>query len=147
MSIVISASSASAPSLITGAVAAVVLVFSVASIVIFVDNIEVPHSFMSNVKTLQVGAVVTLALTSVTVNAYGILNVFFAVPVVNAVVSSPIATEKHSFLFIKETMAAHKSYSFAPNEAALSHTTTKSPATSVALFDRSCIAVIAIVYF
>jgi len=46
---VISASSASAESEITGGVAAVVLVFSEASIVIFVERIVVPFSLISNV--------------------------------------------------------------------------------------------------
>ena len=64
---VISASSVKLESLITGAVAAVVLVFSVASIVILVDKIDTQPSLISNVATLQVGAVVTDALTSVTV--------------------------------------------------------------------------------
>ena len=69
ISIVISASSARVASLITAAVAAVVLVFSVASMVSFVDSIVTPHSFISKVNTLHVGAVVTLARTSVTMKS------------------------------------------------------------------------------
>ena len=92
ISIVISASSANAESLITAGVAAVVEVFSVASIVNKVDKIEVPPSLISIVVVPDVvPAVVNDALTSVTVIAKGILNVNFAVPVVKVVVSSDTA--------------------------------------------------------
>ncbi len=94
MSIVISASSANAVSDNTGAVAAVVEVFSLAFIVILVDKIVDPPSLTSTVSTLPFGAVVTLARIAVRVNAYGIRNVAFAVPVVNAVVSSLAAIIK-----------------------------------------------------
>src|SRR5687768_4160013 len=88
MSIVISASSAREASLITGGVAAVVLVFSDASIVIFVLSIVVPLSLISTVGSPEEEAVLNEALTAVTVIACGILNVTFAVPVVMSVVSS-----------------------------------------------------------
>ena len=65
-------SSASVESEITGGVAAVVDVFSDASIVISVERIELPASSISNVKVAPVGAVLQKALTSVTVNANGI---------------------------------------------------------------------------
>src|SRR5690606_27110615 len=88
MSMVISASSASAVSEITAGVAAVVEVFSPASMVSFVDRIDDPDSLISTVKAASVGAVPTVARTPVSVNANGIRNVAFAVPVVRAVVSS-----------------------------------------------------------
>ena len=50
-------------------VAAVVLVFSLASMVSLVDRIVVPPSLMSTVRTEPVGAVVTLARTAVSVKA------------------------------------------------------------------------------
>ena len=68
MSMVISESSASAESDITAAVAAVVLVFSVASMVSLVDRIVVADSLMSTVITEPVPAVVTEARTAVKVN-------------------------------------------------------------------------------
>ena len=94
MSIPIIASSAKLESEITGAVAAVTLVVSEASIVIFVESIVVPASLMSTVNVLPTGAVLTEALTEVNVNAYGILNLTLLVPVVNAVVSSEAAITK-----------------------------------------------------
>jgi hypothetical protein len=92
MSIVISASSAKAESEITAAVAAVVEVFSEASMLSFVDRTEVPASLMSTITVDPVGAVVTLALTAVNVIAKGILNVTTPVPVAKSVVSSEQAT-------------------------------------------------------
>ena len=93
MSIVISASSARAVSLITGGVAAVVLVFSVLSIVSFVLSMLVPASLISTVKILpDACAVVSDARTAVSVTALGILNVILLLPAVNAVLSSEAAT-------------------------------------------------------
>jgi hypothetical protein len=92
MSIVISASSAKALSEITAAVAAVVLVFSEASMLNLVDRTEVPASLMSTITVDPVGAVVTLALTAVNVIANGIRNVTTPVPVARSVVSSEQAT-------------------------------------------------------
>jgi hypothetical protein len=88
MSIVISASSASAESLITAGVAAVALVFSPSSMLSFVLSTDVPASLMSTTNALPTGAVVTVAFTAVSVPADGILNVTLPVPVVSAVVSS-----------------------------------------------------------
>jgi hypothetical protein len=90
-SMVISASSASVESLITAALAAVVLVFSEASIDNFVLSIVDPPSLMSMMIVEPVGAVVTDARTAVTVTAQGMRNVALAVPVVIAVVSSEAA--------------------------------------------------------
>jgi hypothetical protein len=92
MSIVISASSAKALSEITAAVAAVVLVFSEASMLNLVDRTEAPASLMSTITVDPVGAVVTDALTAVNVIANGILNVTTPVPVARSVVSSEQAT-------------------------------------------------------
>ena len=97
MSIVISASSAKIPSLITGEAAAVVDVFSVLSIVNLVLKTLEPLSLISTVNILPlVCAVLKLALTDVNVIAYGILNVILAVPAVNAVVSSLQAIVRYS---------------------------------------------------
>src|SRR4051794_10653671 len=91
MSMVISASSASAVSEMTAGVAAVVEVSSLASIVSFVERIVVPDSLMSTVGIPEDEAVVSEARTAVTVIAHGIRNVTLAVPVVIAVVSSETA--------------------------------------------------------
>ncbi len=64
------------------------LVFSVASIVIFVVKIVAPFFFTLTVGSPEVEAVVKVALISVKVNARGARPVAFAVPTVNAVVSS-----------------------------------------------------------
>jgi hypothetical protein len=97
MSIVISASSARVLSVIPAGVAAVVLVFSEASIDnLLVVIIVLPPSLISTMIVLPTGAVPTLARTAVSVIAWGIRKVAFAVPVVRAVVSSehaiPIVT-------------------------------------------------------
>ena len=69
-SIVITAPSANDESEITAGVAALVEVFSVASIVILVESIVVPPSLISTVNPASVvGAVVKVALTSVNVKA------------------------------------------------------------------------------
>jgi hypothetical protein len=81
----------------TGAVAAVVLVSSLASIVILVDRIDTHHSLMSKVGSHEDETVVKLALTAVITKAYGNLKVTFAVPVVIAVVSSEHAITNDSF--------------------------------------------------
>jgi hypothetical protein len=70
MSTVISASSATADVEITGAVAAVSLVFSDASIVILVPSAVVPLILMSMVEA-ELPAVSSEARTSVRVNACG----------------------------------------------------------------------------
>ena len=77
MSIVISASSAKALSEMTAAVAAVVDVFSEASMLNLVDRTEVPASLMSTITVEPVGAVVTDALTAVNVIANGIRTVSY----------------------------------------------------------------------
>jgi len=69
MSIVIKASEAKAVSLMTAAVAAVALVFSLASIVSFVERIVLPASLISTIIVEPTGAVVTPALTPVKVKA------------------------------------------------------------------------------
>jgi hypothetical protein len=72
----------------TAGVAAVVVVFSPASNVRFVDKMELPDSLMSTSRRVApVAAVVTLPLTDVRVYAYGILNVAL-VPVDKSDVSS-----------------------------------------------------------
>jgi hypothetical protein len=91
---VISASSARAESVIVAADAAVVEVFSFASMLSFVPRIEEPPSFMSKVGVPDVDAVDRDARTAVTVIAKGIRNVTLAVPVVIAVVSSLTATAR-----------------------------------------------------
>src|SRR6266404_2898940 len=86
---VISASSARDVSESTDGVAAVVVVFSVLSMVGLVLKMVTPDSFTLIVKILPlVCATVSEARTDVRVNAYGIRNVTFAVPVVKAVLSS-----------------------------------------------------------
>ena len=83
------ASAAMAVSVMPAAVAAVMLVDSVASIEsLLVVIIVVPPSLMSTINVAPVGAVRTLALTEVTVNAYGALKYPLVVPVVSAVVRS-----------------------------------------------------------
>ena len=76
----------------TAAVAAVVLVFSLASMLSLVLKIDVPFSLISTIRVDPVGAVFTEALTCVIVIAYGILNVAFAAPDVSAVDSSEQAS-------------------------------------------------------
>ncbi len=61
-----------------------------------VESIEVPFSLISIVVVPDVEpAVVNVALTSVNVKAYGVLNVALPVQVVKAVVSSLQAIMKH----------------------------------------------------
>jgi len=67
-------------------------VFSVASIVNFVDRIDVPLSLMSTVTVPVVVAPVNDARTPVTVIAYGIRNVVFVPVAAMAVDSSEQAT-------------------------------------------------------
>ena len=70
ISTVITPSAAKVESDITGGVAAVALVLSVASSVILVERIVVPPSLISIVNPASVvGAVVTVAFTSVNVKA------------------------------------------------------------------------------
>ena len=69
MSIPIIESSAKAVSLITGGVAAVVLVVSETSIDNFVDKIVDPPSLISTIKVAPVGATLTEHLTAVKVKA------------------------------------------------------------------------------
>ena len=92
MSTVNSESSAMDESEMTAAVAAVVEVFSEASMESLVERPVEPPSLMSTMSVLPVGAVLTEARTAVSVKAYGARKVTLAVPVVRSVVSSEQAT-------------------------------------------------------
>ena len=65
-----------------------VAVFCPAVIATGLDRILVPLSLMSIVGLPLLDVVVKETFTAVSVNAYGILNVVFAVPACNVVVSS-----------------------------------------------------------
>ena len=84
----ISASFASAESVIVATLAAVVLLFSVASMLSFVPSTLVPLSLMSTISVDPTGAVLTVARTAVSVAANGIRKRILFVPAVSAVVSS-----------------------------------------------------------
>src|SRR5262245_16091581 len=111
----ISALAARDESEITAAVAAVELLLSLASMVIVVERIEAlavapsasGSSFISKAGRPDVEAVLSEALTAVTVKAYGICQVTFAVPVVIAVVSSDKAKQKLSVLFVTSVVVAN----------------------------------------